>query len=149
MNSLLTTLYTSLSRAGRGRPSHVCPLLLDSISRDLSCMQKRRGRPWRKWEHGVFCRSAARDHPPHRPQGSIAGPKRVTAKFGCRSRVGFHQRSSNGLDHAGSHRRANGSSESSSGLSTYVIVMIIMKRYQAFFSHSQSTFPYIPNINSS
>jgi hypothetical protein len=39
--------------------------------------------------------------------------------------------------------------ESLSGLSTYVIVVIIMKRHSAFFSHSQSTFPYIPNINSS
>jgi hypothetical protein len=48
-----------------------------------------------------------------------------------------------GSDHAGSHRRANGSSESVSGLSIYdAIVMIIVKRHPPFFSHSQSMFPY-------
>jgi hypothetical protein len=65
-------------------------------------------------ENGVFCRSCGREIIPlKRPQGSVAGesaPKKVTAEFGCHICVGFHQSLSNGLDHADSHRRANGSS---------------------------------------
>jgi len=40
-----------------------------------------------KWEHGVFCRSVARDHPLQRPQARLlektlnGAGKKVTAKF--------------------------------------------------------------------
>jgi hypothetical protein len=69
------------------RPIHVCPLSLDGVSRDLSCRQKRRGRPWRKMgERGVFCRSAATSSPP----GSIgwgkapnSATKELLQTFGC------------------------------------------------------------------
>jgi hypothetical protein len=52
--------------------------------------------------------------------------------------VQVYQSSSNGSGHADSHRRANRSSESVSGLSIYAIVMIIVKRHPPFFSNSQS-----------
>jgi hypothetical protein len=102
---------------------------------------KRRGRPWRKWEHGVFCRSAARDHPLIGLKARLLAQKGLLQSLVVAAVWGFTKARQNGLDHAGSHRRANGNSESLSGLSTYVIVMIIMKRYQAFFNHSQSTSP--------
>jgi hypothetical protein len=43
----------------RDQPIHVCPFSLDGVSRDLSYIQKRHRRPWRKiGERGVFYRSA-------------------------------------------------------------------------------------------
>ena len=121
------------------------PLSLDSISRDLSCMQKRRGRPWRKMgERGVFCRSAENHHPGH-PQARLAGkkpPNRATKEllqsFGCQmARV---------MQVATEERN-----ESSESVSIYdAIVMIIVKRHPPAFLQPQpkAHFP-MPNINSS
>lgn len=95
----------------------------------------------------MFCRSVTRRSSTQRPQrlDCWKKPPAVPNKRLLQSLVvaavwGVIKARQMALDHAGSHRRANGSSESLSGLSTYVIVMIIMKRHPAFFSHSVSLY---------
>src|SRR5271156_5165987 len=94
-------------------------------------------------EHGVFCRSAARDHPHSKASRKplTVPKKRLLQSLVVAAVWGFIKtRQMAWIMQAATEERME-SSESFSGLSSYVIVMIIMKRYQAFFSHSQSTFP--------
>ena len=139
----------------RPHPLHAWPLSLDGISQDLSCMHKR---PWvslaKMGERGVFCRSAKTSSQPLQARLAGESPQRCCKKSYCsvwlsQPVLQVHQSLSNGLGYAGSHRRANGSSESVSGLSMYAIVMIIVKEGTRLSSATaRARFP-MPNINSS